>query len=53
MPITPDGVRAANPAFDVTPHRYVSAIVTDKGILREPYSSTIPRVFESQSRTDE
>ncbi|OGO07625.1 MAG: S-methyl-5-thioribose-1-phosphate isomerase [Chloroflexi bacterium RBG_13_60_13] len=49
VPITPEGVPAANPAFDVTPHRYVSAIVTDKGTLREPYGSTIPRVFSSQS----
>jgi methylthioribose-1-phosphate isomerase len=51
VPIAPPGVPAANPAFDVTPHRYVSAIVTDKGILREPYVSTIPRVFSSQSST--
>lgn len=53
MHITPEGVPAANPAFDVTPHRYVSAILTDKGILREPYGSTIPRLFGSQSSTDE
>jgi len=50
-PIAPHGVPAANPAFDVTPHRYISAVVTDKGILREPYVSTIPRVFSSQSGT--
>ena len=35
--IAPDGVSAANPAFDVTPHRYVSAIVTERGVIREPY----------------
>lgn len=35
--IAPDGVKAANPAFDVTPHRYISAIITEKGIEREPY----------------
>lgn len=33
----PEGVKAANPAFDVTPHRYISAIVTEKGIARENY----------------
>lgn len=27
-----------NPAFDVTPHRYVSAIITEKGVVREPYT---------------
>ncbi len=51
MSIAPLGVPAANPAFDVTPHRYVSAIVTDKGTLREPYVSTISRVFSGQSST--
>lgn len=35
--IAPEGVGAANPAFDVTPHRYVTAIITEKGIAREPY----------------
>ncbi len=35
--IAPKGVKAANPAFDVTPHCYVSAIITEKGVAREPY----------------
>ena len=35
--IAPEGVAAANPAFDVTPHRYVSAIVTEQGVIRPPY----------------
>lgn len=33
----PLGVKAFNPAFDVTPHRYVSAIITEEGIVREPF----------------
>jgi methylthioribose-1-phosphate isomerase len=33
----PAGVKAANPAFDVTPHRYITAIITESGIMREPY----------------
>lgn len=37
LPIAPEGVRAANPAFDVTPHRYVTAIITERGIIRTPY----------------
>jgi methylthioribose-1-phosphate isomerase len=37
MPIAPEGVIAANPAFDVTPHRYITAIITEKGIIREPF----------------
>lgn len=39
--VAPEGIQAANPAFDITPHRYVSAIVTDKGIVQEPYQSTL------------
>jgi methylthioribose-1-phosphate isomerase len=35
--IAPDGISAANPAFDVTPNRYISAIVTDAGVARPPY----------------
>jgi methylthioribose-1-phosphate isomerase len=35
--LAPKGVTAANPAFDVTPHRYITAIITEKGIIRKPY----------------
>jgi methylthioribose-1-phosphate isomerase len=38
VPIAPPGTRAANPAFDVTPHIYITAIVTEKGIIRAPYT---------------
>jgi methylthioribose-1-phosphate isomerase len=37
-PIAPEGIRAANPAFDVTSHSYITAIITEKGIIREPYT---------------
>ena len=39
--IAPDGITVANPAFDVTPHDYVSAIVTELGIARAPYKETL------------
>jgi methylthioribose-1-phosphate isomerase len=39
--ITPAGVPVENPAFDVTPHRYVSAIVTDRGIARSPFTTSL------------
>jgi methylthioribose-1-phosphate isomerase len=39
--LTPDGVGIANPAFDVTPARYVTAIITEKGVLRAPYSESL------------
>ncbi len=43
--IAPLGVEAANPAFDITPHYYVSAIITEKGVIREPYEMRLRRLF--------
>ena len=40
-PTAPVGVEAINPAFDVTPHRYISAIVTESGIARPPYVESL------------
>lgn len=39
--IAPAGVQVANPAFDVTPHTYVTAIITEKGIARPPYEVSL------------
>jgi methylthioribose-1-phosphate isomerase len=39
--IAPDGVGVENPAFDVTPHRYVSAIITERGVARAPYQESL------------
>ena len=36
--IAPDGIGVRNPAFDITPHRYIAAIVTERGLVREPYN---------------
>jgi methylthioribose-1-phosphate isomerase len=33
----PMGIRARNPVFDVTPHRYITALITDRGVVRSPY----------------
>jgi methylthioribose-1-phosphate isomerase len=35
--IAPEGTQAANPAFDITPSQYITAIITEKGIIRKPY----------------
>ncbi len=43
--ITPQGVRAFNPAFDITPSSLITAIVTEKGILRSPYRESIARAL--------
>ncbi|MEX1253599.1 MAG: S-methyl-5-thioribose-1-phosphate isomerase [Dehalococcoidia bacterium] len=37
----PEGVSAANPAFDVTPHRLIAAILTERGVVRGPYDETL------------
>ena len=39
--VAPEGVKAAHPAFDVTPSRYVSAIITENGIARAPYGESL------------
>lgn len=44
-PAAPEGVRAANPAFDVTPHRYVTGIVTENGIAYPPFDTSLRRVM--------
>ena len=46
IPIAPVGVEAANPAFDITPHIYVTAIITEKGVVREPYEIRLRKVVE-------
>ncbi len=39
--IAPEGIAVLNPAFDVTPHKYITAIITEKGVLREPFGEGI------------
>ncbi len=39
--LTPNGVGIANPAFDVTPAKYVTAIITEHGVLRAPYAESL------------
>jgi methylthioribose-1-phosphate isomerase len=41
--LAPEGVHAANPAFDVTPARYISAIITEAGIARAPYTESLAK----------
>jgi methylthioribose-1-phosphate isomerase len=42
----PDGVKVYNPAFDVTPNEYVTAIITEKGIVRAPFSDNLQKLFQ-------
>jgi methylthioribose-1-phosphate isomerase len=50
--IAPGGITARNPAFDVTPHRYVTGIVTETGIVYPPYLRNLRRAVEAAQGTD-
>jgi methylthioribose-1-phosphate isomerase len=43
--IAPDNIKAAHPAFDVTPARYIHGIITERGIARPPFDESIKRLF--------
>ncbi len=42
--LTPNGVGICNPAFDVTPARYITGIITERGVLRAPYSEALKQM---------
>ena len=44
--MVPDGVEIENPAFDVTPAKYVTAIITERGIARAPYEDSLRKLAE-------
>jgi methylthioribose-1-phosphate isomerase len=46
LPVAPEGVRVRNPAFDVTPHRYISGIITEKGVVTGDYSRQLRRLVK-------
>ena len=47
-PIVPAHFKARNPAFDVTPHRYLSGIVTEHGIARPPFNASLRRAVTGE-----
>ena len=48
--MTPDGVGIENPAFDVTPAKYVTAIITERGVLKAPYGEAIAVMANDDAR---
>lgn len=46
----PNGVKVYNPAFDITPARYISAIITEQGILKKPYVQSIRTLMKGSLR---
>jgi methylthioribose-1-phosphate isomerase len=49
-PVAPAGTAAENPAFDVTPNRYITAIITERGVARSPYTESL-RKLVSEDRS--
>ncbi|SFE21250.1 methylthioribose-1-phosphate isomerase [Paenibacillus catalpae] len=43
----PQGVKVYNPAFDITPNEYVTAIITEKGIIKAPFDVNLKKLFEA------
>jgi len=46
VPVAPEDMPAANPAFDVTPARYVTAIICERGVARAPYEESLRKLAE-------
>jgi methylthioribose-1-phosphate isomerase len=46
VPIAPEGVRVGNPAFDVTPNQYITALVTERGVMRPPFDVNLRNVMQ-------
>jgi methylthioribose-1-phosphate isomerase len=50
--MVPDGVSIENPAFDVTPAKYVAAIITERGIARAPYQDSLGRLAPKDAKIE-
>lgn len=49
LSVAPAGIEASNPAFDVTPHSYVTAIITENGLARAPYIESLVALMKEGS----
>lgn len=45
-PMAPEGIKTYNPSFDVTDAKYITAVVTEKGVVYPPYEMNLPKLFE-------
>jgi methylthioribose-1-phosphate isomerase len=48
--IAPDGVKVENPAFDVTPAKYVTAIITERGVAKAPYAESLKALAQAAAK---
>ena len=49
VPVAPENIAVANPAFDITPARYISAIICERGVARPPYTESLARVGQASA----
>lgn len=49
-PVAPAGAMARNPAFDITPHRLITGIVTENGVVYPPFENNLPKVVRESQR---
>lgn len=50
QPIAPPGAPVANPAFDITPHRYITGIITEHGVARPPFEQSLAHLVDQARR---
>jgi methylthioribose-1-phosphate isomerase len=50
VPVAPDNTEVMNPAFDVTPNRYVTAIITERGVARAPFAESLTALATMESK---
>jgi methylthioribose-1-phosphate isomerase len=49
LPIAPAGVHAAHPAFDITPHALITAIITERGVVYPPFEENLRSMLQVKS----
>lgn len=50
--ITPDGIAVGNPAFDVTPAKYITAIITERGVVYPPYEENLRKIMQQANQAE-
>jgi methylthioribose-1-phosphate isomerase len=50
--MTPVGALIRNPAFDITPHKYITAIITERGVFRPPYNASLVSAFDPTMQSE-
>ena len=49
-PMAPAGVKTFNPSFDVTDHKYITAVITEKGVVKPPFDVNLKKLMEQKGK---